>query len=118
MILTAKQHKKWAALVLVAAAGVGAEIGSAISGNAQQIDTIRASAVKACENSLKPGGVRFIVAQQIQQQIKQSQKVDYHKFFPNIPPGQLHALIQRQRAQQYAEVQQLLGVDCAAQFRG
>jgi len=77
---------------------------------------VRNQALENCQNSVKPGGVRFIIADQIQHQLDQSRSIDYHQFFPNVPPKQLHKVIQHQQQQQKAQIYQLKHPDCESVF--
>jgi hypothetical protein len=117
MILTAKRHKKLAASVLLGALALGGAVGYEVTRNSAQIDTVQQAVVKACETSLKPGGVRYILAAQIEQQIVQSSSFDAAQFFPNVPPKTLHRLINAQVKQERREINQLRGINCSAQYR-
>lgn len=77
---------------------------------------VRQSALANCEKSVQPGGVRRIIADQIQYQIDQSKSFDAHQFFPNVPPKQLDELLQEQRRQQEKQIHDLLSVNCPALF--
>lgn len=78
--------------------------------------SVHLAQVQACEASLQPGGVRFIIAAQIQQQLAQQKHVNYHKLFPNFDRRRLHDLISRSRVQQRQEIHDLLTVNCQRQF--
>lgn len=116
MILTAKRHKGLAFAVVAGAIGLGASVGYGVSHNSNKIGTVQQAVVKACEADLAPGGVRYILADQIEQQIQQSQALDYSRFFPSVPPKTLHRLIGAQVKQERTEIAQLRGVDCSAQY--
>lgn len=79
-------------------------------------EVVRTSALENCRNSAQPGGVRFIIAEQIRQQIQQSDRLNYEQFFPNVPPDELHKLIAAQRERQKKQVQALLNVNCDALY--
>lgn len=80
------------------------------------VSAVHATQVSACQKSIQPGGVRAVVAAQIQDQLNQSKHVNYHRFFPNIKPRKLKRLIRRQRASQRREITALLNVNCAALY--
>lgn len=82
----------------------------------QRTEDLHNSQVAACQASLKPGGIRYIVAQQILDQIRQSKSFDYSQFFPSVSPDQLKQLIAAQLVRQREEVRQLLNVNCIAQY--
>lgn len=82
----------------------------------QLTNKIHESQIAVCEAALKPGGVRYIVAEQIRFQVEQSQNFDYSKFFPNVPQDQLEQLLAAQRERSLAEIHQLLDVDCDAVY--
>lgn len=73
---------------------------------------IRQSQIDNCEASKEPGGIRFIVAEQLRLELQQGKTVDYEEFFPNIPPEQLNELLQAQRERAKTEIRQLLDIDC------
>jgi len=77
---------------------------------------VRNAALENCQKSIRPGGVRFIIASGLQQEIAQSKAVDYHQLFPNLDPKQLHDLLDASTTQRKQEVHDLLAIDCAAQF--
>ena len=85
-----------------------------VSNNAA--DTIRQNQVDACKTSLQPGGIRYIVSSQIQEQIRQSKQLDYARFFPNVPADELHQLIATQNAHRTQQVHDLLDVNCDALY--
>lgn len=127
MIVSAKKHKGTAAAVLAGAALLGGSISYGIT-NAhsdaaaakkqatERAAVIRESQVGACQSSLEPGGVRFIVAQQIQASVTAAKQVDYHQLFPNIDRKQLHDLIRDDHDRQVQEIHDLLNVNCDALY--
>lgn len=77
---------------------------------------VRDAAVANCERSVQPGGARYIIASTIQAQIAQSKHFDYHSFFPNVEPKQLHNLIEQQNKQRQSQIDALLNVNCPSQY--
>jgi len=80
------------------------------------IDAVHDSQIVACESSLQPGGVRFVVADQIRSQLEQSKHLDYAKFFPGVPQDELKQLLAQSRQRQQQEIHDLLDVDCSAAY--
>lgn len=81
------------------------------------LKTLHDNQIKACQQSLAPGGVRFVVANQIRDKIKQSETTDYSMFFPNVDPETLRKLIEAQTARDRTAVHELLDVDCEALYK-
>jgi hypothetical protein len=75
---------------------------------------VRAAAVQNCQRSVQPGGVRYIIAAQIRQQMAQASKLDYSTFFPSVPHAQLQKLLDQQRVTQQKQIDALLHVRCRA----
>jgi hypothetical protein len=81
--------------------------------NSKRIDDIEAVQTEACNGR---NVLRQILRTQIQRQIDQSialeQSGQYDQFFPNIPPEQLHKLLEEQRNDQRADKVKLANEDC------
>lgn len=101
-------------LVFLVAGIVTCQIGGALLyvDSLSKSDQIRESQIANCELSKKPGGIRYIVAEQLRLELQQGKTVDYEQFFPNIPPDELRALIEAQRERAKTEIRQLLDIDC------
>lgn len=99
------------AAILVVATARQTSINSGLHDN---VDVIHDSQIQACEASLKPGGVRRVIAQQIQAQLDQAKRLDYSKFFPNVPEDELKQLLAQSRQRRQQEIHDLLDVDCHA----
>lgn len=78
--------------------------------------TVRQAAVENCQRSTQPGGVRYIVATGIRQQIAQSKAVDYHTLFPGLDPKKLHDLLAETQKRQTQEIHDLLTINCATLY--
>lgn len=76
---------------------------------------IKASQIESCTKVGEP--IRTSVIALLQRQIDQSKVFDYHKFFPQIPAETLDQLIQKQREENQALVDQLKSVGtCKSRF--
>ncbi len=92
----------FAVLIVLSAAGF-----FAIQG---QSDALRDALIRNCRTNINP--LRATVASQVRFQIETQKRVNYHRFFPSIPTGQLNALLAEQRRQEEQELAQLHPLDC------
>lgn len=111
------RRRQLAAYVLVV---IAAACGLYLNRNlASQIDDqqkeLVSGLVQSCEQNGNP--LRTTVQQILQDQIDQTHAVDFSKFFPQIPPAQLHHLIHAQNQTRRQEIRQIAPVDCAALYR-
>lgn len=81
--------------------------------NSKNIKELHDAQISNCEAAKRPGGIRYIIAAQIELMLKQSKNFDYSQLFPNYPQDQLKALLAQSRQQQRNEVNQLLDINCA-----
>lgn len=96
---------------------VGFFAGKASRDAARAVDNVQAVQVAACEASIRPGGVRFIDAQNIARQVVRS---DAARISPDsvarafgIPRDQAAALLKTSRADQVRAINDLLAVECS-----
>lgn len=75
---------------------------------------LRDGLVKGCERNGNP--LREAVSTLLQDQIDQSRGLDYEKFFPTIPPNELHDLIHAQNQKRLALLKTIEPVDCASLY--
>lgn len=101
--------------------------------NARQAGDIEATLVESCEtsgNSLRAATAKFgeVLAGQVQDSVRQSKAFEasgtYTRLFPSTPPGELHALLAKSRAEKLQDKDEILRaledlapVDCRARFR-
>lgn len=110
--------KRWLPIVVVVGAILaGGAVGYVITKNSNQIDTIHDSAVAACRASTKPGGVRYILAHSIEDQLNLTQTLPLSDLFPAVPPETIKTLLRLSEQRGRSEIHQLLDVDCAEQYR-
>jgi uncharacterized protein involved in exopolysaccharide biosynthesis len=76
-------------------------------------DQLRDSAVAGCE---RQNEVREAVRDQLTDEIKESQRVDYSTLFPNIPRAQLNALIKESNERTRERRAAIPDADCQAAY--
>lgn len=75
---------------------------------------LRDGLVKSCEENGNP--LREAVQDQIRHQIEQRETVDYTRFFPTIPPGELERLLEEQNEQDRKTLHRIAPINCAALY--
>lgn len=83
---------------------------------AQAAEVVRQAAVDNCQRSVQKGGVRRELANTIQDDIDSSENSDLSAFFPQIPPDQLQALIEKRNDARRARIKHVLSINCEASF--
>ena len=85
-----------------------------ISHTVGQSDSIRTGLVKGCEQNGNP--LRLAVRDVLQDQVDQSRSGNLERFFPQIPPERLAALIRDANVQRLEAIRSLAPVDCDALY--
>lgn len=84
--------------------------------NAVSQDQLRLSLIESCQKASTPQRQALIGV--LQDQIAQSHAADLQKFFPSIPPHQLHRLIRKANATREARIRELQDVpSCVSRFK-
>ena len=71
------------------------------------------SAIAGCQ---RQNLIRKTLREQLQEQIDQSHSTDYERFFPNIPPDELHDLIHQGNVDRRERIRQLERQHCKQLF--
>lgn len=118
--LTLKVKLALAALLAVLALG-GVLLGSYIYVRDQQISEtelfskqLRDGLVTSCEGNGNP--LRVAVIGMLRDEIEQSHRADLARFFPQIPPAELEALIEEQNERRREVIRTIQPVDCEALY--
>lgn len=120
-----ERHRRlaaWVAVVVVALLLVvrsqnqATEISHQATETQNLTQSLQDGLIKTCRDSGNPlrrvvFRLEHAISGQIKADIKQSKSLEasgrYAEFFPNIPPGRLHALLERDRVQKRREIQEL-----------
>lgn len=104
-----------AILVSAVAIFTGISANNQANENRKVLDQAKEAQVQNCEASKQPGGIRFIVANEIRRQMIASQGIDYGKFADSLglTQDEINKLINEQKAAQTQEIKDLLSIDCS-----
>ena len=102
-------------LLFAAVVGLGIYILTNQSDETQDFSAqLREGLVTSCEVNGNP--LREAVRNQIQEQIRQREHLDYARFFPNVPPEELKLLLEQQNEADRATLAEIAPVDCSEQY--
>jgi hypothetical protein len=108
---------------LIALLGIVAIFVAAVAGAGQLQNTnsinqfdkdLHGALVKVCQDRINP--ILNVQREQLQRDIRQNKSFDFSKFFPKVPPAQLHALIQSQIQQDKQLLKTIPSVNCSKIF--
>jgi type II secretory pathway pseudopilin PulG len=82
----------------------------------KRADDIRAALLKACYDSTKPGGVRYVIAEQLREENRSAHNTS-PRLFPDIPAEEFKRLIAEGNRKRSKAIRQLLDAGCDARYR-
>lgn len=82
-----------------------------VAASQEQINSIL---TRSCQDNGNP--LRMAVQQMLRDQIEQSHSAQLERFFPQIPPKQLHKLIREANQKRRQEIRTIAPVDCEALY--
>lgn len=104
--------------VVIGLGVLGTVVGVALSGvlfGGVSTTELRDGLVESCERNGNP--LREAVTTLLEDQIAQTQNLDYSEFFPTVPEERLDALIEMQNDKRRALLRTIQPVDCQALYR-
>lgn len=71
---------------------------------------LREGLVRSCQRNGNP--LRKAVQRQIRERIQQREHLDFTRFFPNVPPGELNRLLAQENRADRVSLKQIAPIDC------